>query len=255
MPLRDHFRPPVSEIRSWEEVHGGWPMVIVQQLSKTLPPEYTAGPRVHLGAEIEVDVATYESQSMAAPFHPNPDNGGAVVAWAPAEPTLAVETELSDFDEYEVRVYDTRRGRRLVAAVELISPANKDRPEHRSQFTAKCAALLRQGVSLALVDVVTARNVNLYADLLALIGQSDRSLGEQPSAIYAVACRWAPRGRRGWLETWHRELKVGLPLPCLPLWLTEDLAVPLDLEASYEQTCRDLRLIKSPEMSEFSSDR
>ena len=32
------------------------------------------------------------------------------------------------------------------------------------------------------------------------------------------------------------------PLPCLPLWLTEDLAVPLDLEASYEQTCRDLRV-------------
>jgi hypothetical protein len=32
------------------------------------------------------------------------------------------------------------------------------------------------------------------------------------------------------------------PLPCLPLWLTEDLAVPLDLEASYEQTCRDLRI-------------
>ena len=55
---------------------------------------------------------------------------------------------------------------RLVAAIELISPANKDRPEHRSQFTSKCAALLRQGVSLVLVDVVTARNVNLYADLL-----------------------------------------------------------------------------------------
>lgn len=30
MPLRDHFRPPLSEVSSWEEVHGGWPMVIVQ---------------------------------------------------------------------------------------------------------------------------------------------------------------------------------------------------------------------------------
>jgi hypothetical protein len=28
----------------------------------------------------------------------------------------------------------------------------------------------------------------------------------------------------------------------LPLWLSEELAVPLDLEASYEQTCRDLRI-------------
>jgi hypothetical protein len=28
MPLRDHFRPPLSDRRSWEELHGGWPMMI-----------------------------------------------------------------------------------------------------------------------------------------------------------------------------------------------------------------------------------
>ena len=77
-----------------------------------------------------------------------------------------------------------------MAAVELVSPANKDRPEHRSQFTSKCTALLRQGVSLVLVDVVTSRNVNLYAELLELIGQWDPSLGEHPPATYAVTCRW-----------------------------------------------------------------
>lgn len=243
MPLRDHFRPPLSEARSWEEVHGGWPMVIVQQLRNLLPPEYTAGPRVHLGAEIEVDVATFVSEPAAAPYHVQPVAADTATAvWAPAAPTLAVETDLGDFDEYEVRVYDTRRGRRLVAAVELISPANEDRPEQRSQFTSKCAALLRQGVSLVLADVVTARHVNLYADLLELIGQRDRSLGEQPSAIYAVACRWRDRGTSRWLETWYHPLTLGLPLPTLPLWLTEELAIPLDLEASYEQTCRDLRI-------------
>lgn len=245
MPLRDHFRPPFSESRSWEEVHGGWPMVIVQHLAKTLPSDYAAGPHVHLGPEVEIDVATFEAQSQpaAGAFYSPPDDGGVATAvWAPAEPTLAVETELSDFDEYEVHVYDTRHGRRLVAAIELISPSNKDRPEHRSQFTSKCTMLLRQGVSLVLVDVVTARNVNLYADLLDLIDRSDRSLGEHPLATYVVACRWGPRGRSGWLETWYHELKAGLPLPCLPLWLTEDLAIPLDLEASYEQTCRDLRI-------------
>jgi hypothetical protein len=32
------------------------------------------------------------------------------------------------------------------------------------------------------------------------------------------------------------------PFHSLPLWLAEDLAIPLDLEASYEQTCRDLRI-------------
>jgi hypothetical protein len=129
-----------------------------------------------------------------------------------------------------------------VAAIEIIGPSNKDRPENRNQFTSKCAALLRQGVSVVLVDVVTVRNFNLYADLLALIDCSDRFVGPEPLATYAVACRWRDIGRKGWLETWYRELKPGLPLPSLPLWLTEELAITLDLEASYEQTCSDLRI-------------
>ena len=37
-------------------------------------------------------------------------------------------------------------------------------------------------------------------------------------------------------------LIVGQPLPTLPLWLTEDLMVPLDLEASYEAACRVLHI-------------
>ncbi len=243
MPLRDHFQPPFSEVLSWGQFHGQWPAEIVRELDKTLPPQYRAAPTVHLGKEAEVDVGTFETGPRSKAVHVEAHNGGAAVAaWAAAEPTLAVDTDLADFDEFEVRVYDTLRGQRLVAAVELISPGNKDRPEHRSQFTSKCAALLRQGVSLVLVDVVTQRSANSYADLLDLIGQWDQSLGEKPPAVYAVACRWTPRGAHGRLESWNREVKPGLPLPSLPLWLAEDFVLTLDLEASYEQTCRVLRI-------------
>ncbi len=241
MPLRDHFRPPFTERASWEAVHGGWPMVIVQQLGRLLPRTYAAEPRVHLGAQFEIDVATYEqlgSDRGSGPGAPPSDEG----AWAVTQPTLTMETELADTDEYAVRVYDGRRNRRLVASVELISPANKDRPEARAQFVSKCAALLRQSVSVVLVDLVTHRGSNLYAELLDLVGGRDPSLGERPPATYAAACRWRPRGVRMWLEAWAMPLAIGGPLPTLPLWLTEDLAVPLDLESSYEQTCRDLRI-------------
>jgi hypothetical protein len=44
------------------------------------------------------------------------------------------------------------------------------------------------------------------------------------------------------LETWAHALAVGRPLPTLPLWLADNLAVPLELEASYEETCRILRI-------------
>lgn len=243
MPLRNHFGPPLSLRSSWEEVHGGWPMVIVQLLGKLLPPQFVAGPRVHVGSRAEVDVASFENHDSN--FSESAEQTGGSIAtavWSAAEPTLAIETELGDFDEYEVRVYDASRDRRLVAAIELISPANKDRPESRQQFVSKCAALLRQHVSVVLVDVVPTRDFNFYAELLELIGQRDPALGTAPPAMYAVACRWRPRGVRNFFEAWNHPLKLGQRLPTLPLWLSETLAVPLDLDASYEKTCLDLRI-------------
>jgi hypothetical protein len=244
MPLRDHFGPPLANQRSWEELHGGWPMMLVAALSKRLPPRYVAGPRVHLGEYFEIDVASYEkAESSGQSFEGDGGDGGlATAVWAPPEPTLAIATDLPDPDEYEVRVYDSKHQRRLVAAVEIVSPANKDRPEHRRLFVAKCAALLRQQVCVAIVDLVTSRQFNLYGDLLELIGQADPSLAPTPPPLYAAACRWKGADESWRLETWAHALAVGQALPTLPLWVADDLAVPLELEASYEETCRILRI-------------
>jgi hypothetical protein len=240
LPLRDHFRPPLDKFASWEELLGQWPAVIVQQLRKQLPSGYVAGPRVHVGAEIEIDVATFEKEN--APFFGSAEvNGGVVTAvWAPPQPSLAVETTLPDFDEYEVRIYDANRGRHLVAAIELVSPANKDRPEHRNVFVAKCATLLQKGVAVSIVDVVTVRQFNLYAELLALVGHADPTLGDPPPPLYAASCRWVKKGQQTLLEAWSNALALGQPLPTLPLWLSAARVVPLDLEQSYEHACSDL---------------
>jgi Protein of unknown function (DUF4058) len=244
MPLRDHFRSPLDDITAWEGFHGGWPMVIVQKLATKLPAQYVAAPRVHSGGYMEIDIATYDTEDAGSPStRAGQSNGGVATAvWAPAQPTLVVETELPDADEYEVRVFDTKRGRRLVAAIEIVSPANKDRPEHRRVFVAKCAALLQQRVAVSIIDLVTVRDFNLYADLLELLGQRDPSLSSEPPPLYAVSCRWRPKDNTRLLEAWHQSLTLGQPLPTLPLWLTATFAVPLELEESYEQTCRDLRI-------------
>jgi hypothetical protein len=129
-----------------------------------------------------------------------------------------------------------------VAAIEIVSPANKDRPEHRRLFAAKCAGLLREGVSVVIVDVVTTRTASLYGELLTLIGQPGPSPGAEPPALSATACRVRP-GESDWLlETWAEPLNIGRPLPTLPLWLAADLALPLDLDESYEQSCGVLNL-------------
>lgn len=243
MPLRDHFRSPLVDQRSWDGLHGAWPTVIVMGLNRRLPRRYVAAPQIHLRSSVEVDVATFEEDEQGGISPSGTTDGGlATAVWAPPRPTLAVATDLPNMDEYEVRVYDTEAGRRLVAAVEIVSPSNKDRPEHRRAFVAKCAALIQNRVCVAIVDLVTTRTSNLYGDLLQQLGPSDPSLAQGPPPLYAAACRWA-RSEDGWLlETWMHPLALGQPLPTLPLWLADNLAVPLELELTYEETCDILRI-------------
>jgi uncharacterized protein DUF4058 len=240
MPLRDHFHPPVSKKSSWEGFHGGWPMVIVQQLRKQLPPGFVAEPRVHLGTLMEIDVGALEAEEAPRIGRANGNGGMATVVWTATTPAVAVETDPPGEYEYEVRVFDLERERTLVAAIELVSPANKDRPESRQAFVAKCAALLRRGVAVSLVDLVTIRRFNLYAQLMEFIGHPDRTMSSEEPAIYAASCRWVTRGTRARLEAWSHTLVLGEPLPTLPLWLRNDLVLALDLEQSYEKACGDL---------------
>jgi hypothetical protein len=245
MPLRDHFRPPLDDIRHWEGLHGGWPMMIVAGLRRKLPRRYFAEPRVHSGSSAEIDVATFETEGegVLAAGDGNDNGGGiATAVWAPPRPTLAIVTDLPDQDVYEVRVYDEKRHCRLVAAVEIVSPANKDRPEHRRAFVSKCAGLLQERVSVVIVDVVTTRTQNLYGELLDLIGHSDPSLSPEPPPLYVAACRLAKRANEWLLETWAQSLGLGRSLPTVPLWLADDLAVPLELDDSYEQSCGILNI-------------
>ena len=194
MPLRDHFRPPLDDRTSWDGFHGQWPAMITLELSRKLPPRYVAAPHVHLGSSIEIDVATSEEDEVAPPESGGVGNGGGGVAtavWTPPRPTLAVVTDLPALDEYEVRVYDANRGRRLVAAVEIVSPAHKDRPEHRRAFVAKCAALLQNHVCVAIVDLVTTRAFNL-SDSTGLQVLKSRVYGRRhlrhPSSCHRRGC-------------------------------------------------------------------
>jgi hypothetical protein len=245
MPLLDHFRPPIWNKASWEGFHGMWPATMVQQLVKILPEQYTAEPRVHLGNNYEVDVCAFESEefSRASTSDSSRSVASAIEPWAPPEPTLTVEAVPTEFYEYEVLIFDQERGRHLVAAIEIVSPANKDRPETRQAFVTKCAALLQKRVCVSIVDLVTTRKFNLYCELLDVFCQTDPAFASAPPATYAVTCRGRKVRQRPRFETWAYPLVVGQPLPILPVWLEDDHAVSLDLEASYLETCRALRLL------------
>ena len=241
MPLRDHFRPPTSKQASWEAFHGMWPAVMVQQLQDQLPAGYVAAPSVHLGAFMEIDVSAYETDVVAPKPFQDSNGGLATSLQSAAFPTVAVESEPSDEYEYAVFVYDVQQERTLVAAVEFVSPANKDRPQARNAFVGKCASLLKHEVAVSVVDLVTIRRFNLYAELLAFIGHENLA-PPTPSPTYAASLRRIARDEKTFLEIYERPLEIGRPLPPIPLWLAPDLVLSLDLEASYEKACRDLRI-------------
>ncbi len=225
MPLRDHFRSPVNDTHSWDEVHGQWPGEIVRHLTTILPIGFRAAPNVHLGSAFEVDVSTYDLDSRDPAL----------------SPTHTVEADLTEQDEYEVRIYDVERGRQLVAAIEIVGPSNKDRSDTRELFVGKVASLLKQDVCVSLVDLVSIRQANLYADLLNLLGRADPALAAATPHLYAVTLlSRRPPKRRQLLDAWFYPMIVGQALPTLPIWLTPDLRVMLPLETSYEETCRIL---------------
>jgi hypothetical protein len=240
MPLLDHFHPPLHGPRRWEGFHHAWATFIAQQLNQeTLPPDYFADPEVTLGPELEIDVATQQEKERASGL--SEEGVGAV--YAPPRPKFSVQVSFAQLEGIEVRVYQDLGGAELRAAIELVSPANKDRGESRRTFAAKCASYLKQGIGLIIVDVVTSRSANLHEELFALLEvKSRRPAWGSKTGLYAVAYRPVTVRKKPRIEVWPETLRLGKALPVMPLWLRLDLCVPLWLEESYLHTCRSLRI-------------
>jgi hypothetical protein len=238
MPLLDHFHAPLYPTRRWESFHAVWCSSIMARLNESvLPSGYFAETQVHVGSRVEVDVATIEGPSPPRA----PRNGPAATltmgAWAPPAPPLLLSTVFPD--EFEVEVF---AGANLVAAIELISPGNKDRPETRQAFAAKCSSYLQVGIGLVIVDVVTDRLANLHDELMTLMGQPDTARFPSATGLYAVAYRPARREAGDQIDCWPTPLALGEPLPVLPLSLRGGATLPLDLEVTYAEACRNSRL-------------
>lgn len=251
MPLRDHFRPPVERRLPWPTLHSGLIGEISRRLNRDMPPGFVALSTYQPGARLEIDVAAVEdgdgwSASAAREL------GGTAVAveprtWTPPAPTVSAPFEYPD--TFEVQVWEEDGdGRRLVAAIELVSPSNKDRPAGRLAFASKVLEYLSRGVCAVVIDLVTNRHANLHNEIVRELGHSPEFELPQDQRQYAVTYRPALRGKEPVLDQWHYTFTVGESLPTVPLRLTGDLFVPIDLEVAYTEVCRDFRLLGRDEV-------
>jgi hypothetical protein len=241
MPLLDHFDVPLDPRRAWESFHSRWANSIADQLNEILPERFFAQVQFHLGSQVEADVA--ELEFMPGPDEPTNENGSGgvmVQAWAP--PAAAITMPAVFPDDIEVHVRDELDDARLVAVVELVSPRNKDRPASRAAFAAKTAAYLQRGVGLIVLDIITGRRFNLHNELIQLLGLDPSFLMPADAILYAVAYRPTRRGENDLIDVWPTILSLGTELPVLPLALRGSHAVPLDLNAAYDDACRRSRL-------------
>ena len=229
MMLRDHFHPPLSTQHDWRSFHYAWATTLAFDLNKQLPDGWYAAPSVEFG--IEVDVGAWQLSSEAAA------NGSSRVVetreWELPQPTLTVDFPMTT-DVVEVLVYETSEGRVLAGGIELVSPANKDRQEHRDAFVSKCESKLRDGVALVVVDLVTSRYANLHHALLARIGYEVATTPNE--RLYAASYRPTARDEHTVLDIWIEPLTIGGELPKMPLHLKDGPRLQVDLATTYEQT-------------------
>jgi hypothetical protein len=232
MPLHDWNDRP-----GWEGMHHLW----ITELLRWVKPRLPVGYRAYIGSAPLL--------AVGAPVN-RPDVG--VRAWPPTEATRLPEpgvaepsTDATDPDEEiavatldpETTVYVERQGR-LVAAIELISPRNKDRPIGRSAYLARYVGYLLEGAHLVLIDVHRRPMGFSFADHIA----KELDL-EQPSVVPPMAVSYrvgepaATGGRL--LAIWRRPMTVGNSLPSIPLPLTSEQEVILDLDQTYARAAED----------------
>ncbi len=243
MPLLDHFHPPLQKLWTWESFHATWAVELAGLLNDgLLPPSFVALPLTQVATRVEIDVATLNGSGAVVP----PQSAGGVTTipslWAPPQPIVDAPIDFTHLDLFEVQIRREDDSPRLAAAIELVSPGNKDRESHRRAFSINCANYLQEGVGLLVVDVVTHRSGDLHGDLLALLGLTPSVEGTpSPSPdLYAAAYRTAGPAEASRLRAWREALALDAPLPKMPLWILEERCVPVDLEAAYSAARRRL---------------
>lgn len=225
MPLHDW-----TDDSLWENFHNYWIVKIAEAIQPQLPEGY------------QVYIGSYSRVGLASAVKPDVGVGGPVRM---SPPTVEIRPAFGEPDEEvavatvepEKAVYVQYRGM-MVAAVEIVSPRNKDQLSDQAASTARYAAYVRGGIHLMLVDLLPRPAGFSFADGVV----AELNIPNQPSirtpfvVVYRVG---RPTGTGGsYVGVWRRPLTAGNPLPMLPLPLSEQTDVTVDLEATYQQAAR-----------------
>lgn len=230
MPLHDW-----SDDRGWDSVHPLWLAYLVEHLQDRLP----AGYRAYLGGVHALSVGGGGGQPdvRVLQWGAPPVEAQSPSAVGLLEPDLEVNVVFRLDPQMAVHV---GRDGQLIAALELVSPRNKDRADAKETYANRYLGYLRLGVHLMLVDVLPRPRNFSFAD--AVTGGLGLELSPLPAPFAATlrAGEPVPVGDDigSLLAVWRRPLRVSEPLPTLPLPLNVHAEVLVDLEETYQRAAK-----------------
>lgn len=216
MPLHDWTRVDAGFFHSF---HNAWATHLTEALNAGLLPDgYFAVTDARAGIHIPDSV-------ILGPRGEGGVGGGG-------RPQTAERVPLAVRRRSVLRRVLVRTAERVVAAIELVSPGNKDGPKNVGKFADKAADLIAAGVHLAVVDVLPpgpADPAGMHPHICRKLRVRNTAAG--PSAgrpISLVGYDASPP-----VEAYLNYGAVGLPLPTVPLFLRGDVYVDLPLEETY----------------------
>lgn len=225
MPLHDW-----RDDRGWDGVHLVW----LAQLLDWVQPRLPAGYRAYLGSVPALTIDTPNGKpDLSVRNWPSPPEVAGTSAASALEPDQETVATFSLDPQQAVHV--DLHGR-LVAAMELVSPRNKDRPAARERYLGRYVGYLRQAVHLLLVDVLPRPAGFSFPDAIAgNLGISQPACPSPCAVSYRVG-ESVPEGTI--VAQWRHVLQVGQKLPTIPLSLNARQQVPVDLEHTYQEAAR-----------------
>ena len=230
MPLHDW-----TDERGWDSVHPFWLAYLVEWIQPRLPEGYKA----FLGGVPALTVASGNGKPDVSVrrWEPEPPAEKPVADTGILEPDLEVSVTVRLDPQQAVHI--DFHGQ-LIAAIELVSPRNKDRTDSKETYANRYLGYLRLGVHLMLVDVLPRPRGVSFADAIAAgLGMELPPLPPPFAVAYRVG-EVIPVGEDmgSLVGVWRRPLGVGQPLPLLPLPLNVHHAVLIDLEETYQRAAR-----------------
>lgn len=225
MPLHDW-----SALPGWDGVHQVWGVELLYAIKPQLPPAY----RAYIGTTPTFAIGGPEDGRPAVGVRDWPAGSPPAVPVPAPEPGSEPDEEVAVATLSADTALLVERAGRLVAAVELVSPRNKDRLSAQTAYAAAYTGYLLRGVHLLVVDVHRRPATFSFADEIArALGMNQPALPSPNAVAYRVGGP-SPDGGR-FLAVWRRPLTVGDPLPQMRLPLSADESVTVDLEATYRR--------------------